>query len=40
MLAISRFAHYLKAMMRDKIGSFTIAHGMRALAEQNGSRIT
>jgi type VI secretion system protein ImpC len=22
MLAISRFAHYLKAMMRDKIGSF------------------
>jgi type VI secretion system protein ImpC len=23
MLAISRFAHYLKAMMRDKIGSFT-----------------
>jgi type VI secretion system protein ImpC len=23
MLAVSRFAHYLKAMMRDKIGSFT-----------------
>ncbi len=21
-LAVSRFAHYLKAMMRDKIGSF------------------
>ena len=24
-LAISRFAHYLKAMMRDKIGSFMTA---------------
>ncbi len=23
MMAVSRFAHYLKAMMRDKIGSFT-----------------
>jgi type VI secretion system protein ImpC len=23
MLAVSRFAHYLKSMMRDKIGSFT-----------------
>jgi type VI secretion system protein ImpC len=22
-MAVSRFAHYLKAMMRDKIGSFT-----------------
>ena len=23
MLAVSRFAHYLKSMMRDKVGSFT-----------------
>ena len=25
-LAVSRFAHYLKAMMRDKIGSFMSRH--------------
>ena len=32
-LAISRFAHYLKAMMRDKIGSFMSRTDVRGLPE-------
>ena len=32
-LAISRFAHYLKAMMRDKIGSFMSRVGVRGFPE-------
>ena len=32
-LAVSRFAHYLKAMMRDKIGSFMSRVGLRTVPE-------
>ena len=32
-MATSRFAHYLKVMARDKIGSFMEAAGLRGLAE-------
>ena len=32
-LAVSRFAHYLKAMMRDKIGSFMSRVRVRAFLE-------
>ena len=32
-LACSRFAHYLKAMMRDKIGSFMSRERLRSVAE-------
>ena len=32
-MATSRFAHYLKVMARDKIGSFMEADGLRGLAE-------
>jgi len=32
-LAMSRFAHYLKAMMRDKIGSFMSRSGLRVLPQ-------
>ena len=39
-LAVSRFAHYLKAMMRDKIGSFMSRKRMRKLPEPMDSAST
>ena len=33
MLAMCRFAHYLKAMMRDKIGSFMSRAGVREVPQ-------
>ena len=36
-LAVSRFAHYLKAMMRDKIGSFMSRERLRAIPQHAGS---
>ena len=38
--AVSRFAHYLKAMMRDKIGSFMSREDVRDASSTSGSRTT
>ncbi len=40
MLCVSRFAHYLKVMARDKIGSFMEVQRMPSLAERVDSRTT
>ena len=37
--AVSRFAHYLKAMMRDKLGSFMSRTELRALPESVDSEL-
>ena len=39
LMATSRFAHYLKVMARDKIGSFMEASDVRALAQSLDSEL-
>ena len=40
MLCVSRFAHYMKVISRDKIGSIARPRGLRGSPAQAGSRST
>ncbi len=39
-MAVSRIAHYLKAMMRDKVGSFASAGNVEAFLNEWLSRMS